>query len=262
MIVAIYIVGLIYFVIRWRIQAVQLRSENERKLNAAQLQARESELALLRNQMNPHFIFNALNSIQNFIFKQEAEKANYFLSRFSALIRKSLEFSKKSWISLKDELKYLRQYLEMESMRFPDKFNYKIEIQHELDISNLQIPTLLLQPVIENSVKHGFKNLKYSGNLLIYVRQSDNESLQIIIEDNGIGVQKRLSNHDSPNTDHSRQPHGLQIIRDRLKLLQEELPGRSFSFMLSEAQNFETGTRVVFIRPVMIKDHAEIGSHR
>lgn len=253
-IAALYVTGLVFAGIRWRVRSVRKRSENEQKLSAAQLKARESELTLLRNQMNPHFIFNALNSIQNFIFKQEAEKANYFLTRFSSLIRKSLEFSKKSWISLEDELNYLRQYLEMESMRFPDKFSYSIEIQANLEKANLKVPTLLLQPVIENSVKHGFKNLEYQGRLLIDVRQVDSEVIQIDIEDNGTGMSEELvlernrSSHPG-----GQQPHGLQIISDRLKLLREEMPDQEFSYETMKAQHSATGTRTVFLLPLMIK---------
>ncbi len=148
----------------------------------------ESEQMALRSQMNPHFIFNSLNAIQYFITENDKISANRYLSVFSTLIRKVLNYSQHSYISLEDEIEYLHLYLEIESLRFKDKFTYTLTISPEILPSEIGIPPMLIQPYIENALQHGLLSKTEGSRLLtIHFEQILPDVLQCIITDNGIG---------------------------------------------------------------------------
>ena len=134
------IAGMVIFLIQLRGKRIKNEEEQKRKVQEAELQA-------LRNQMNPHFVFNALNSIQNFVFKNDAKKANYYLSRFSKLMRDGLQFARLKYISLQEEVIFLNTYLELEKMRFPDKFQYRVIVDEDIPTNQYFIPPLLFQPI-------------------------------------------------------------------------------------------------------------------
>ena len=127
----------------------------------------ELELRAIRAQINPHFIFNCLNSIQLFIMQEDYNSAQKYLSDFSLLIRKTLEMSKLNFVSLNDEVSYLTTYLTLEKMRFDDKMDYEIFIDPKLTLNKAEVPSMLLQPYVENAVKHGINNQDNKGKLKV-----------------------------------------------------------------------------------------------
>ncbi len=202
----------LYLFYKFREKQLLEIAKQKQDLKEAELRSKISELDALRNQMNPHFIYNSLNSIQNFIFKNDPEKANYLLSRFSKLIRSSLNLSKLENITLEEEIEFLENYLELEQMRFQDKFDF--EIVTAPDLSNqIKVPPLLVQPLIENAVKHGFRKVKAAG--IIRIRfQKEHDYLIITVEDNGIGY------NDKPQEERRRKgPNALEIIKERIDII-------------------------------------------
>jgi tetratricopeptide (TPR) repeat protein len=173
------------------------------------------ELKALRAQMNPHFIFNVINSIQHFILKHDSEAAEEHLSEFSRLIRKVLENSRHETIALSEEIKMLELYLKLESMRFSSKFNYTISTGNSLDAENVFIPPLIVQPYVENAIWHGLMHLKdKQGEISIKFDKSDS-SLKCTIDDNGIGRKRSMEMKKGA-------PHeslGLSITKERLQII-------------------------------------------
>ncbi len=229
----------------YRIKILQNREEQKRKLQGA-------ELAGLRNQMNPHFLFNSLNSIQSFIFHKDVKNANHYLSKFSRLMRNSLEYSKLEYISINEEVKFIRSYLDLEKLRFEDRFKIRIEIDPEIPIYHFFIPPLLLQPILENSVKHAFKNINYQGEIDIrFLTVPQKEMIQVIICDNGKGFE--TSDENRHETTHKSM--GLSIIKNRIKLLNFNKKGPKASFKISNRYNAQQeiiGTEASFIIPIQI----------
>jgi hypothetical protein len=172
---------------------------------------RELEKAALQAQMNPHFIFNCLNSIQNFIIDNEKEKAMDYLSRFAKLIRQTLNASVESRISLEDEIKMLHNYLDLEKLRFKDKFTFKINVGDDIDIKNTKISPLLIQPFVENAVLHGMNTLDVNGKINVKFSRIDN-TLFIEIADNG-----RKAVEIANTKEHKSL--GVSITQKRLTLL-------------------------------------------
>ena len=173
-------------------------SQKTKRLNSVQLQALEkakinqqlvfSQLENLRSQMNPHFIFNALNSIQDYIILNESKLARQYLVKFSRLIRTYLEHSQANEISLNEEIKTLKLYLELEKDRFDDDFKFEINIHPDLDLESTFVPTLFIQPYVENALKHGLLHKKNNKKLVLNFKQdTNNQSLICEIIDNGIG---------------------------------------------------------------------------
>ncbi len=176
-------------------------------------------LKSLRSQMNPHFIFNALNSVNNFIAKSDERSANRFLSDFSTLMRSVLENSEEDFIPLSKELKLLKLYTELEHSRFPDKFDYKIDIDPHIDVDSFQIPPMLLQPYIENAIWHGLRYKEGKGFLHIDLKALDNNTITIKIEDNGIGRKKS----QAIKTQHQKKQRskGMGNIKKRIAVLNQ-----------------------------------------
>ena len=152
---------------RWRIQQrfrVQLNnSEKERQVAELKQKATELEMQALRAQMNPHFIFNSLNSINRFILQNDRAQASEYLTKFSKLVRMILQNSQASLIPLESELESLELYLNLEAVRFNYHFDYKISVPKDLDISALQVPPLILQPYVENAIWHGLMHKEEKG---------------------------------------------------------------------------------------------------
>lgn len=174
----------------------------------------ENDLKSLRAQINPHFIFNALNSIQDFILNHRPRPANYFLSRFSKLIRMIVDNSGRGYISLEDEIEFLTLYLELEQLRLGDSFSFKIDCDADLDITAVGIPPMILQPVVENSLVHGLPMKAGQKELSLYFEKSG-QMLKCIISDNGIG-RKKASQFEGEK---QRVSMGLNNITERLQLV-------------------------------------------
>ena len=191
--------------------------QNKRKQAELQQQAAESKMQTLRTQMNPHFIFNSLNSINRFILENNKPDSSRYLTKFSRLIRMILQNSQSSFISLKSEMESLELYLDMEAMRFDNHFTHKIMVSPELNTSRLQLPPLIIQPYVENAVWHGLMHKEEKGELEIEVVQEAN-SLLIKITDNGIGRERAARIASKSATKHKSM--GLLITADRIAMIQ------------------------------------------
>ncbi|NML35923.1 histidine kinase [Chitinophaga sp. G-6-1-13] len=189
---------------------IQLETEYDKKLT-------EIELKAIRAQINPHFIFNCLNSIQLFVMQRDYEYAQKYLSDFSYLIRKTLDFSRRNFISLADEITYLNTYLGLEKMRFENRMEYEIVVDPEIATAELEIPAMLLQPYVENAVKHGMTNPQQPiGQLTIRFTQIAADMLECVIADNGIGIARSRSLRTLPK---HHQSSGMEISQNRAELL-------------------------------------------
>lgn len=174
----------------------------------------ESELMALRAQMNPHFIFNCVNSIQNFIFKNNIEAANDYLTGFSRLIRQTLDISAQKSISIAEEISYLNSYLQLEQMRFTGKFTYQFFVSPEIQQDSVLIPNMLLQPFVENSIRHGIRYRKDKAGLIsINIDQTD-KAVIFSLEDNGIGRKEAELLKSSSHIEY--QSKGMTLTRDRV----------------------------------------------
>ncbi|MBL7816618.1 MAG: histidine kinase [Saprospiraceae bacterium] len=193
----------------WRIK--QLKKQNEEKL-AYQTQITELKQQGLAAMMNPHFIFNSLNSIQYFVNSNDLLQANEYLAQFGKLIRYNLEASMHTTIMLEEELKRLELYLSLEKMRF--NFDYTLSVDANLDKNTLEIPSMLIQPFIENAIWHGILPSKKQGEIQVLIVKENDNQLVISIEDNGIGLEEskklKQSNHIA---------RSLQIINERIHIL-------------------------------------------
>jgi len=185
----------------------RLRSEQER------LKLRQK---LFRSQMNPHFLYNSLASIQKYIVTEDSDKASIYLSNFSKLIRNILESSIDEYAPLEKEIHTIDYYLELQKTRFEDKFDYTIEIDSRLDSENMEIPAMLAQPFIENAIEHGIKYKKEKGNISIRFKR-DKNYLKLEIEDDGVGRAKAQEILSLKNKDHKSV--GMSLTEERIKLL-------------------------------------------
>ena len=199
--------------------------ENEKKRAELQQQATELEMQALRAQMNPHFIFNCLSSINRFILKNEGKTASNYLTRFSRLIRMVLMNSQKPLIALEEELQMLRLYLDMERLRFKDSFDYGITFLNTIESDNIFIPPLLLQPFCENAIWHGLMHKEDHGHLDIELSMQNN-ILNCTIKDNGIG-RERAEEMRSKSAEKGKSM-GLKITTERLALLNREKGVQTF----------------------------------
>jgi len=199
--------------------------ENEKKQAELQQRATELEMQALRAQMNPHFIFNCLSSINKFILKNDSDTASDYLTRFSRLIRQSLTNSQLSLIPLSDEIEMLRLYLHMERLRFSETFTYNIIYENTIEPETIYIPPMLLQPFCENAIWHGLMHKEGQGKLEVIMSLQDGK-LQCIIADNGIGREKSAALKSKSNG--KQKSFGLKITTERLALFNNEKEIRSF----------------------------------
>ncbi|MCW3127831.1 MAG: ypdA 5 [Bacteroidetes bacterium] len=209
-IVLIILIAILY------IRRIRRRESDKTEINR---KIANLELHSLRAQMNPHFIFNCLNAIQDFILKNDSNSAKHYLSSFSKLIRKTLDHSRRSNIVLTDEIEFLKIYLDLERMRFSDKFSYNIYKEAGLEDQTIDIPSMILQPFIENSIRHGrIGSLPVQGELVIRFSMKENV-LICEIEDNGIGLAQ--SQELKGKEQLSGQAHALDIINERIRTMNE-----------------------------------------
>lgn len=183
---AIVFLGLFFFLV-FKLIARRIRKKEEAKTQMER-QLAEFQLTALQAQMNPHFLFNAINSIQNFILKKEEREAYDYLSKFSKLIRMVLNNSEQKTLTLQEELETIKLYVELEQLRFDKKFEFSLEIADDVHADDENIPTMLIQPYIENAIWHGLMNLEAEQDGLLRISISRwNSLLKIVVEDNGIG---------------------------------------------------------------------------
>lgn len=246
-------IGLVALVIctTWLLVANRYRIIRRREREKAALQQKLNDLEqmALRAQMNPHFIFNCLNSIQNFIITNNLEATNQYLTEFAYLIRQTLDNSDKGAISVANEIKYLGRYLELEKMRFGNSFNYSIEIDPDIDIDSTKIPTMILQPYVENCIRHGVRH-KREGMGLVEIKFLQNRNgLVCIVQDNGIGREKA---HELKSHRHVEyQSRGMSLTADRINILNRQHAQQITIEVidLKDAQQQALGTRVAIHIP-------------
>jgi hypothetical protein len=220
---AIFIVAALYGLIRWRLHKnfkLKLeQAEKNKQLAELKHKAAELEMQALRSQMNPHFIFNSLNSINRFILQNNKSQASEYLTKFSRLVRLILQNSQAAFISLESELESLGLYLALEALRFDYHFDYTIDVEDDLDLSVIKLPPMIIQPYIENAIWHGLMHKREKGHLVIQLRQ-ENESLLCRIIDDGIGRKKAAELRSKSASSHKSM--GMRITADRMAILQEE----------------------------------------
>ncbi|WP_282164651.1 histidine kinase [Cellulophaga baltica] len=215
------------------------RSNKQQKL-ANNLLALKS----LRSQMNPHFIFNALNSVNNYIAKSDERSANRYLSEFSTLMRAVLENSEEDFIPLTKEIELLELYTKLEHSRFSDKFDYEIKIDKDIDVASYQIPPMLLQPYIENAIWHGLRYKDEKGFLMVDVKNKTKNSIEITISDNGIG-RKRSAELKTSNQK-KQKSKGMGNIKKRIDILNDMYKDKVDVF-ITDYKEDGTGTKVSFL---------------
>ena len=246
-IVVLFFLG--YWLYRYRVEQVkkkqQLRTDYEKKLANV-------EMSALLAQMNPHFLFNSLNSIDSYIIRNESKKASEYLNNFARLMRLILQNSRSNYISLKDELEALELYMQMESLRFKNKFSYSIAVDENVDTSSIVIPPMLIQPYVENAIWHGLMHRSngVEGLVKISITKKD-EDLQCVIEDNGIGRAKAAEIKAQKPTNHKRSM-GMQITQDRIEII-NKLYNMNASVQIhdmTDAGGVAKGTKVELTIPV------------
>ena len=208
------------------------------------------EMKALRSQMNPHFVFNALQSIQTFLISNKSEDANHFLLKFSKLMRAVLENSLHSEVPLKDDMQALELYMQLESIRLKDPFTYSIIIDDDVDPDTDALPPLILQPFVENAIWHGLQYKKGPGHISIHISK-ENNVLKAIVEDNGIGrsMHSRVSR---PNL-LKKESLGMKLTEERLKVLNsvKKTSARFKIIDLFTTENVPSGTKVELSLPLV-----------
>ena len=241
------------YVIRVQYKRIKRKNEIVRTMLEMEKKIFETERKALRLQMNPHFIFNTLNAIQYFIFQNDKLSANKYISMFSKLIRQILVNSQQNTILLKDDLTALELYVELELLRFENMFDFKISVLPDASILEYQIPSMILQPYVENAIRHGLIHRKEKGLLQIIVKKEEAGRILCVIEDNGIGREKAEEIRQKTKPDH--QSLGIQITESRLRLINKLYGGEMFinTSDLKDSVNNAIGTRVELSIPVMEK---------
>ena len=185
-------VTLLYLLFKYRLKQNQQKLKEELERSKVQEELRQSQLVSLKAQMNPHFMFNALNSIQEFILTNEKRQANMYMGKFADLMRMTLDMSNKKEIGLDDEIKVLELYLQLEALRFEEHFTYAIEVKDGVHTADIKLPSMLIQPYVENAVKHGLLHQQGEKKLSVVFNTDKEGILNCTITDNGIG-RKRSS---------------------------------------------------------------------
>jgi len=213
------------------------------------IKTKNKEIALqsLRLEMNPHFLFNSLNSVNQFIAQNNELAANKYLTSYSNLMRNTMENSNKDFVTLGSEIENLAKYLELEHLRFKDKFDFEIKVDKKLDPETIWIPNMIIQPHLENAIWHGLRYKEDKGLLKMFFSLKG-EIIHITIDDDGIGPTKssELKTHNQK----AHQSRGLTNTKERMTLL-NELYKTKMDFSITEKKSPETGTIVEITFPII-----------
>ena len=238
-------VALVVCIAFYRIKKIRIKEEQKTAANKLML---ELEMKALRSQMNPHFIFNSLNSIQKYIWENKQEDASEYLTKFSSLMRMILNHSMHKLITLEDEMLSLNLYLELEHRRCNNKFDYIISIDNDIKQNEILLAPMLLQPFIENAIWHGLLQKDSRGKLTIVIKKLDDNALQAIIEDDGIGRKKamEIKSRKQNNT----TSYGMTITEQRLVIA--DVDGRIGKIIIDDLYNDNDplGTKVTLEIPI------------
>lgn len=196
----------------------KILTEKSLAVNQYEKRMIELELNALRSQMNPHFVHNSLNAIQYYIQLNDIEQSENYLTRFSKLVRQFFDYSRKQLITVEEEIALISNYLSLEKLRFEDKLSYEIVCDDAVD-TDAEMPSMVLQPIVENAVNHGIFHKKTTGKVTIHFSQLSDESLRVVVKDDGIGIKqsKKISNKNIKN----QGSHSSQVLDERLKLLEQ-----------------------------------------
>ncbi|WP_245999557.1 sensor histidine kinase [Paraflavitalea soli] len=241
-----FAIGLTATLVAWRFSIVQRR---EKEKIGLQQKIHELEQLALLSQMNPHFIFNCLNSIQAFIINNDVEKTNQYLTEFAYLIRQTMDSAEKGVISIGQEVRYLTRYIELEKMRFGHSFEYTIETDVQIDQVNTCLPSMLLQPYVENSIRHGIRHKRNGQGVLEIKFQQSGDQLLCIVEDNGIGRESARQFRSHLHVEY--QSKGMTLAAARVKALNRQY-GEPVVIEIIDKTDQEqrpTGTRVEIYFP-------------
>ncbi len=232
--------------IQWRVQSVERKEQQKTELNK---KIANIELKALRAQMNPHFIFNTLNSIQHFVVHNDPDSAQKYLAKFGQLIRTILSNSSLAYITIAEELAYLELYLELESLRFENKFEYTINCDAELDTSE-EIPSMLIQPYLENAIVHGLMHLSGKKGAIHLRLEKMDTTLKCTVEDNGVGRQRATALKAAMRPKHKSM--GMAITSERLEILNNMNNSglRQTVTDLTDEKGQASGTRVELFIPL------------
>ncbi|WP_040282817.1 sensor histidine kinase [Psychroserpens damuponensis] len=248
-IILLVIFGLIWLYFKWRLKQKEAKQIIEIDKILIDKKITNLRLENLRSQMNPHFIFNALNSIQDYIVSNEKELASSYLVKFSRLIRKYLDYSQQNEITLEEELNALKLYLELEKVRFEDELEYKITIDNQLKTKQIKVPSLFIQPYVENALKHGLLHKLNDRKLYVKAKIIQHNKLQITVEDNGIG-RAQSETLKRPNQQH--KPFATKANEERVHLYKNKLK-RDITIItndLYDENGVAAGTKVVITMPI------------
>jgi len=216
----------------------------------------ELRLEAVRSQMDPHFIFNCLNSIQHYNIKEDYKSAQHFMAEFARLIRKTLSHSQHDFILLNDELELIEIYVKLEKLRFEDSFDYRIEVNENLKekVNLLLVPSLIFQPYVENAINHGIRFLKNKKGFLSLTFSLSGELLTVIIEDNGIGI--KASESLKEQKEGKNDSMGMNLTKSRLEVI-SKIHDLDIQFKVtdksSDIERTDSGTIVNVILPVRYK---------
>jgi len=231
--------------IRFRIRRIKLREKRKTELNK---KIANIESQALRAQMNPHFIFNTLSSIQHYISNNDTDAALKYLSKFAKLMRRIMDNSKQQMISVAEEINALELYLELETMRFDKKFVHTITIDKEIDQTYDRIPSMLIQPYVENAIIHGLLPMQGNGKITI-ILEKQNDTILCTIEDNGIGREKSMEFKKNRVQQHKSM--GMSITKERLDILNSSLNSNINAEIIDIFENGKaSGTKVRLIIPL------------
>lgn len=251
------LISIMVMAFRYRLQNLlrQNRLETEKQMLKARMEREPAtlEMKALRAQMNPHFIFNCLNSINRFIIVNDNETASDYLTRFSRLIRMVLDNARSEKISLEREIETLKLYIDMEKLRFVDRFRYEFQVDQNLNLANTLIQPMMVQPYVENAIWHGLMPMQEEGMLKIAF-QLQTDQLLVSVEDNGIGRQRSLAMKTMQRI--PQRSHGIKVTAERLALLNSQSSGKAQIIVTDLVKPDQTpgGTRVDLIFPLEVNE--------
>ncbi|MEP6465364.1 MAG: two-component regulator propeller domain-containing protein [Parafilimonas sp.] len=237
----------IWLIIKSRIQKIR---QKEIEKNNSRKQIAELKQKALKSQISPHFIFNCLNSIQQYIVDKDIEGSNNFISRFSELVRKTLDFSEKNEISIMEEFDYLNMYLLLEQERFEHNFQFKIIYSSKDELENNFIPPLILQPLVENAIKHGVMTREDFNGLIEIKAEVNSTSVLLTVKDNGPGIYHTKNLRQDKFSDHKSM--GMQLVEERITAI-SDLSNKKAFFHVEEidAASIYHGTLIIIQIPIL-----------
>ena len=243
------LIGLLLFIVSIILLQVRNRQKQKAAVEKVVTEKRlaELEMQVLKAQINPHFVFNCLNSIKSFIFEKDFKQADKYLDKFSELLRSTLDNSSSSIISLQEEIHYLDNYLQLEKLRFDDKFDYIISTTDAIDSKTIFVPAMLLQPYVENAVRHGIRHMENGKGRININFLKTTDQLICELEDNGVGREKAIALRNEMHTEY--QSRGMQLSKRRTELygIEQEIIDKK------DGAGNATGTKIILHIPLSLK---------